>query len=106
MAEWGNHEVQTETEEDRVYKETDAQLLQEVSLSFASAENPVARTPVSIPMSVATPKLSGPSSSILPSDADQDMQARLTAVRQPMTEGFNLGSQQRFNFSFGQRQTK
>ena len=99
MTEWGNQEVQIETEEDRVYKETAAQLLQEVSLSFPSTENPVASTLVSIPMSVATSELSRPSSSILSSNANQDMQARLTAARQPMTEGFHSGSQQGFNFS-------
>ena len=74
-----------ETEEDRIYGETQAALLQEVSLSFPHVENPgnpVVSTPISIPLSIPAMELSGPSMSSLSEGADQDMQDRLNAIHQ------------------------
>ena len=72
---WGEPEIHMETEEDRIYGETQAALLQEVSLSFLHVENPgnpVVSTPISIPISVLAVELSGPSTSSLPESTNQD----------------------------------
>ena len=82
MADWNNPEVEMETEEDRIYNETAANLMQEVSLPISSVTEPqfqAGEIPVSLPASVAIPEPT--SSHSLPENADAEMQKRLDAVR-------------------------
>ena len=86
MEGWGNPDLQTENEEERVYNETAAELLQEVSLSFPASTGQ--NTPAVNVFMLDTPsfvvlgssQLSPPS---LPMNTDvemQDMRRRLEAV--------------------------
>ena len=111
-----------ETEEDRIYNETAANLMQEVSLPPSSVTEPqfqAAEIPVSLPASVAIPE---PTSSYsLPENADAEMQKRLDAVRSGFktVEVEALGHQKPYPgalvsmpasgsnvFTFGQNQAK
>ena len=86
---WEQEEMPMETNEDRQYQQTQEALLGEVSLSFphvGTAVNPSVVTPMSILVQPSVSILSGPSTSSLPENADQQMKAKLDELRQPVIE--------------------
>ena len=103
---WDAEELPVETEEERLQKELDAKLMQEVSLSVPHVDepdHPSVIPPVSMPVSVPTTVLDAPSTSRLTEDLDQRMKAKFDELKQPALEKTSKnpekeGSSTPFNF--------
>ena len=107
----GENEMEVEIEEDRLNRELQEDLLQEVSSSFphipgiVSDVTPVSATPnsMAIPVFSAVSIESGPS---LPSDADQNMQKRLEDLRRPAVTEKTEKEEKHVTFNFDIPTTK
>ena len=78
-----------ETEEEKEHQKLQEMLFQEVPSSVPHMDptvNPTDTIPMSMPIPVATVNVSEASSSSLPTDADEQMKAKLDKLRQPVVE--------------------
>ena len=86
---WEPEEVPVETEEERIQKELNTKLLQEVSLSFPhvdSSVGPSAIPPISMPVNVPSAVLSQSSPSRMPEQLDKQMKKKFDQLKQPAVE--------------------
>ena len=86
---WDQEELPVETEEDRLHKEMNAAILQEVSLSVPHTDavnDPSSMTPVSMPVSTSTQILNLSSPSSMPENMDQQMKTKFDQLKQPAVE--------------------
>ena len=86
---WEQEELPVETEEERLQKELDASLMQEVSLSVPHVDekdDPSVVPPISMPVSVPITIGNKPSTSSLPENLDQQMKAKFDQLKQPAVD--------------------
>ena len=86
---WEQEELPVETEEERLQKELDAALMQEVSLYVPRVDandDPSVVPPISMPVSVPITIGNKPSTSSLPENLDQQMKAKFDQLKQPAVD--------------------
>ena len=86
---WDPEEFPVETEEEKLQKALDAELMQEVSLSVPRVDvqdDPSVIPPISMPVSVPGTILNQPSTSSLPESLDEQMKTKFDQLKQPAVE--------------------